>query len=249
VSLDTIDRERFAAITGSDGLERVLAGIDAALAAGLQPVKLDTVVMRGTNDHEIGALLEFAWRRGVEPRLIEYMPVGGHAQWSPAEALDAAQILDAVTERFGPVRPVARRGAAPAQQYECEDGRRFGLIAANSSPFCGSCDRVRLTANGMLYRCLHSRSAFDLKTPLRAHVAQHELEAEIAAWWARRRSRGAEERARAPREPNAITATTRASAEPGVVGTPQTPASEQGDSAPSQPLADGCEPPMHLLGG
>jgi cyclic pyranopterin phosphate synthase len=230
VSLDTLDRRRFEAITGTDGLDQVLAGIDAALAAGLRPVKLDTVVLQGTNDREIADILQMAWARGLEPRLIEYMPVGHETTWKPAEALRAAEMLEAITRRFGPVRPGGPQGASPARAFELEDGRRFGIVAANSAPFCGRCDRARLTADGMLLGCLHDRHALDLKSPLRAGASPSELSALVERWWSARRSRGAEQRARG----SAPLSGAKTAREPG---------------PPSETTDLGAAPPMHRLGG
>jgi cyclic pyranopterin phosphate synthase len=197
ISLDTLRAERFARLTRRDDLRRVLAGIDAALATGYEQVKLNTVILRGVNDDEVADLLAFARARRVEARFIEYMDVGGATRWTRADVVSACEILAAIEARFGPARAVDEpRGAAPAERFALADGTRFGVIASTTRPFCGSCDRARLTADGTFFTCLYARQGLDLRAPLRAGASAAELRALIAAAWNSRRDRGAEERLR-----------------------------------------------------
>ncbi len=197
ISLDTLRRERFLALTRRDELAPALAGIDAAVAAGFEGTKLNAVVMRGVNDDEVADLLAFARERGIEARFIEYMDVGGATRWRPADVVPREEILARLAARFGPVAPEPRPAgerAAPAERFRLSDGTRFGVIASTSAPFCRACDRARLTADGVLYACLYARAGLDLRTPLRAGRSSAELAALIADAWRARADRGAEER-------------------------------------------------------
>ena len=200
VSLDSLQRERFARLTRQDQLARVLAGIDAARAAGLS-LKLDTVVVRGVNDDELAALLRFAAAAGAELRFIEYMDVGGATRWSPSLAVSRAEILTTISRELGPVEVLAARGAAPAESFTLASGQRFGVIASMTAPFCRACDRSRITADGLWYHCLYASAGIDLKTPLRAGAGDDHLAELVTRHWGRRADRGAEQRATmAPRE-------------------------------------------------
>jgi cyclic pyranopterin phosphate synthase len=200
VSLDTLRHERFAKLTRRDELDRVLAGIGAAQRAGRAKgagaLKLDSVVMRGTNDDEIAPLLEYARELGAEIRFIEYMDVGGATRWSMAQVVSRSEILRRIEERYGAIDPVAERSSAPAERFALKDGTIFGIISSTTKPFCAACDRSRLTADGLWYRCLYARSGTDLRGPLRAGAAREELAALIAGSWRERADRGAEERLR-----------------------------------------------------
>jgi cyclic pyranopterin phosphate synthase len=190
VSLDTLQPDRFAALCRRPDLGRVLAGIDSAGDAGL-PMRLNTVVMRAVNDDEILDILAFAWARGIEPRLIEYMDVGGATQWSPDAVVGCQEILATVAEALGPVTAMPGRGTSPAQSYSV-GGRTFGIIASTTRPFCDACNRARVTADGRFYHCLYARDGLDL----RALLAQGDaaLLATIEASWRARQDRGAVER-------------------------------------------------------
>lgn len=200
VSLDTLQQERFVRLARYDELDRVLAGIDAA--ASLFPgLKIDTVVIRGVNDDEIAALLAFARERGAEIRFIEYMDVGGATHWSFEQVVPKAEILERIAAAFGPVRardvrPVSAPvlASAPAERYELEDGTVFGIIASTTEPFCRTCDRSRLTADGMYYLCLYATRGLDLRAPLRAGLDTAALADLIARTWQARTDRGAETR-------------------------------------------------------
>ena len=195
VSLDTLDPERFRALTRFDRLGRVLEGIDAAARAGL-PVKLDTVVVRGVNDDEIGPLLEFGRRIGAEVRFIEYMDVGGATHWRPENVVSRAEILRAVGVRFGSATPLPGRGAAPAERFLLPDGTVFGIVASTTAPFCGACDRSRLTADGLWFLCLYATTGTDLRKAIRSGASRAELADLVTSVWRGRADRGAEERVR-----------------------------------------------------
>ncbi len=196
VSLDTLRRDRFRELTRRDDLSRVREGIAAARAAGLLPLKLDTVVMRGFNDDELADLFEFASEHDAEVRFIEYMDVGGATNWRPERVLSAKTIREVMRRRYGGLEPVEGQDpAAPARRYRVPDGRVFGIIASVTEPFCRSCDRSRVTADGRWYRCLYAVDGIDLRGPLRAGASAAEIEALIASGWRVREDRGAEERA------------------------------------------------------
>ncbi len=171
ISLDSLRRETFFALTRRDELDRVLAGIDAALDAGLVPVKINAVVMRGINDDEVVDLAAFGRDRGVGMRFIEFMPLDADDAWSHDKVVPAREILDRIHAVF-PLReaPVAGSGhTQPAERFEYADGRGdVGVIASVTEPFCGNCDRVRITAEGKFRTCLFAIDEFDLRAVLRA---------------------------------------------------------------------------------
>ena len=193
VSLDTLRPERFRELTRSNDLDRVLDGI--AAAAPLFPgLKIDTVVIRGTNDDELVELIEFGRRYGAEVRFIEYMDVGGATHWSMDRVMTCAEILQSVGRHYGSVVPIVESSSAPADRYRLPDGTVFGVIASTTRPFCEDCDRSRLTADGMWYLCLYASRGTDLRAALRRGASSQELAAMIMSAWAARRDRGAEER-------------------------------------------------------
>ncbi len=202
VSLDTLDEAVFAQLTRRKGLSDVLAGIDAAAALWAGRVKLDTVVMRGVNDHELEALLEFARERAVELRYIEYMDVGGATNWSMDKVVSRAELLGRLSKRYGAIEELHENSSAPAERFRLSDGTLFGVIASTTSPFCAKCDRSRLTADGTWYLCLYARLGIDLKAMLRGGASTEQIAARIASVWGARADRGAElrldERARGP---------------------------------------------------
>ena len=197
VSLDTLDPERFRALTRVDELPRVLAGIDAARDAGF-PLKLDTVVMRGVNDDELIPLLEYAKRAGAEIRFIEYMDVGGATRWTPSAVVSRREMLERIAARYGTITPVREETSAPADRFRLPDGRVFGIISSTTEPFCRACDRSRLTADGLWYLCLYATRGLDLRGTLRAGASREELLGLIRSTWQGRRDRGAEERLALP---------------------------------------------------
>jgi cyclic pyranopterin phosphate synthase len=193
VSLDTLHPDRFRSLTRYDELPRVLAGI--AAAAPLFPgLKLDSVIMRGVNDDELVPLVEFARGHGAEVRFIEYMDVGGATAWSMARVVSRDEMLQRLAEHYGPIEAIAETSSAPADRYRLADGTIFGIIASTTAPFCESCDRSRLTADGMWYLCLYASRGVDLRRPLRAGASAAELAALLQSTWERRTDRGAEDR-------------------------------------------------------
>lgn len=193
VSLDTLRPDRFREHTRRDDLARVLGGIQAALDEGL-PLKLDTVALRGTNDDELEALLEFAKERGAELRYIEYMDVGGATNWSMDKVISRDEILRRLTRRFGPIEPVRETSSAPATRYRLRDGTVFGIIASTTAPFCATCDRCRVTADGHLFLCLYAKEGLDLRALVRGGATDDEIAQVISGAWAARDNAGAEER-------------------------------------------------------
>ncbi|MCG3173682.1 MAG: GTP 3',8-cyclase 1 [Myxococcota bacterium] len=194
ISLDSLRRDRFAALAGKDALPFVLAGIDAALAAGFNRIKLNTVVMRGINSGEIPDIAAFARDRGLEPRFIEYMDVGGAVNWRPDLVFSRSAILGMMRERYGEVRQLLNRDGAPADRFELPDGFVFGVISSTTEPFCMRCDRARLTADGVLLPCLYAQRGLDLRRVLRQPGPSEELMETIAAFWNRRADAGAMQR-------------------------------------------------------
>jgi cyclic pyranopterin phosphate synthase len=197
VSLDTLRPERFPPLTRRPAAVhgQVLEGIAAVAAAGFTGTKLDTVVIRGVNDDELGDLIEFARRVPAEIRFIEYMDVGGATRWSMDQVVSRAEILAVLGRRYGPIEPVPEPDStAPAERFRLPDGLTFGIIASTTAPFCRACDRSRLTADGLWFRCLYAIEGTDLRGPLRRGATREELRALIAGHWRGRADRGAEER-------------------------------------------------------
>jgi cyclic pyranopterin phosphate synthase len=197
VSLDSLDPATFQAMSGGRGsLERVLAGLDAALAAGLRPVKINTVVQKGRNEHHWPALVELARARGLALRFIEYMDAGTRNRWRPEQVVPSATLLEEIAARY-PLR------ALPAQTYG-ETARRYifedrppaevGFISSVTQPFCGGCTRARLSADGRFYTCLFAHEGADLRGPLRAGQGDAELLRALGSLWQGRRDRYSEER-------------------------------------------------------
>ena len=194
VSLDTLDPERFRGLTRTDDLAKVLDGIDAAAAAGFTSLKLDTVVIRGVNDDELVPLLEYAKGVGAELRFIEYMDVGGATRWTTAAVVSRREILERIEAHYGPVLALDEQSSAPADRFLLPDGTTFGIISSTTEPFCASCDRSRLTADGVWLLCLYAATGTDLRRPLRAGASPDDIQRLIEAVWAVRADRGAEER-------------------------------------------------------
>jgi cyclic pyranopterin phosphate synthase len=173
----------------------VLKGIEAARSAGLQKLKINSVVMRGFNDDELADLIEFGAEAGAEVRFIEYMDVGGATQWSIDRVVSKQEMLESLRQRFGPIQELSENGTAPADRYSLPDGTVFGIIASTTDPFCRTCDRSRLTADGVWLLCLYAADGLDLRSPLRDGASTDELRAMIAERWTQRSDRGAELRA------------------------------------------------------
>ncbi|HTL86829.1 MAG TPA: GTP 3',8-cyclase MoaA [Acidimicrobiia bacterium] len=183
VSLDSLRRERFFALTKRDELDRVLAGIDAALDAGLSPVKINAVMMRGVNDDEAVDLARFGRERGVGVRFIEFMPLDAQGEWSHDKVVPAAEILDRINDVF-PLERAHHAHVEPAERYSYVDGvGDVGVIASVSEPFCENCDRVRVTAEGQFRTCLFALEEFDLRAELRtdAGLRAPDLDDRLAA--------------------------------------------------------------------
>jgi cyclic pyranopterin phosphate synthase len=194
VSLDTLRPERFVALTRFDDHGRVLAGIEAAAKAGFRSLKLDSVVIRGTNDDELVSLLQYGKSVGAEVRFIEYMDVGGATRWSRDKVVSRSEILGELARHYGPITPIREDSSAPAERFRLADGTIFGVIASTTAPFCASCDRSRLTADGLWFLCLYATAGVDLRGPLRAGASPEELRRTIESSWRGRSDRGAEER-------------------------------------------------------
>lgn len=194
VSLDTLRPERFRQLTRRDEYARVLEGIESVGRTGFIGLKLDTVAIRGFNDDELVGMIEFGKHYQSEVRFIEYMDVGGANEWAPEKVLSREAILAALGKYYGKIEPIPERGSAPAQRFILPDGTTFGIIPSTTTPFCSSCDRSRVTADGMWYRCLYATTGTDLRKPLRAGVSPQDMRAFIRAGWESRRDRGAEER-------------------------------------------------------
>ncbi len=193
VSLDTLRPDRFEQLSRRPDLPGVLAGIQAARAAALA-VKINTVVMRGVNDDELADLLDWSRSLNAEIRFIEYMDVGGATRWSPDSVVPKDEILARLSGRFGKIEPLPTRDRAPAERFALPDGTTFGIIASTTEPFCGDCDRSRLTADGRWYTCLYSLVGLDLKSSLRSGVSPSQLQSAILNAWRTRTDRGAEDR-------------------------------------------------------
>ena len=187
VSLDSLRRDRFEELTLRDGLARVLDGIEAALAAGLFPVKVNVVVMRGLNDDELVDFARFGRELGVTVRFIEFMPLDAEEAWSEAAVVSQEEILATISAVY-PLEPRARSNA-PATQFRYMDGGgEIGVVASVTQSFCDSCDRIRLTADGQFRNCLFATEEFDLRGLLRSGASDDEVadlvERAVAAKWA-----------------------------------------------------------------
>lgn len=179
ISLDTLDAAKFSEITGRGDLARVIAGIDAALAAGMR-VKINTVALRGVNDAELVALCEFAWARGATPRFIEHMPMSGGQLYANTAEITAAQIRAAIEAAHGPLAPSETgRDAGPARYWRCGPGE-VGIISAMTEHFCDDCNRLRLTATGDLHACLGHDDAISLRDIMRRAGTDDDVVAAIA---------------------------------------------------------------------
>ena len=179
VSLDSLRRERFLAITRRDDLERVLDGIEAAQEAGFDPVKINCVVERGVNDDEIVDIATWGRDAGVSVRFIEFMPLDASGAWDRSKVVGQDEIVAAIDAVY-PLVPAGGRGAAPADRWLYADGKGdVGVIPSVTKPFCGDCDRVRLTAEGQFRTCLFETREFDLRAILRRGGSDDELAQEI----------------------------------------------------------------------
>ena len=201
VSLDTLDKEVFARMSGGfAALDQVLEGIEAAIAAGLTPVKINAVVERGVNDHTLLDLVErFRWRPAIL-RFVEFMDVGNRNAWRPEMVVPSREIVARVHARW-PIRPLTEnyRGEV-ARRWAFEDGGgELGFISSVSQPFCGACSRARLSSEGKFYTCLFAAEGLDLRTPLRGGADDDELLRMIRGIWSDRSDRYSELREELPR--------------------------------------------------
>ena len=175
-SIDTVRPETFATITRRDRLTDVVAGLEAAKAAGLGPIKLNAVLLRGANDDQAPELLRWSIEHGYELRFIEQMPLDAQHDWSRAAMVTADEIFEALTAEFTLTPHGAPRGSAPAELFDVDGGpATVGIIASVTRPFCGDCDRVRLTADGQVRNCLFAREESDLRTSLRSGASDEEI--------------------------------------------------------------------------
>ena len=175
-SIDTVRPETFATITRRDRLQDVVAGLEAARAAGLGPIKLNAVLLRGTNDDQAAELLGWSIEHGYDLRFIEQMPLDAQHDWSRAAMVTADEIYEALTAEFTLTPHGAPRGSAPAELFDVDGGpATVGIIASVTRPFCGDCDRVRLTADGQVRNCLFAREESDLRTALRSGATDEEI--------------------------------------------------------------------------
>ena len=179
ISLDTLKKDRFFEMTRRDELEHVLDGIDAAIDAGFSPVKINAVVQRGINDDEIVDLATFGRDKGIEVRFIEFMPLDASGTWENAQVFSQEEIVAAISKVY-PLELMPARGAAPADRWRYLDGKgTVGVIPTVTKPFCGDCDRVRLTADGQFRTCLFATNEFDLRVMLRNGADDDAIAAEI----------------------------------------------------------------------
>jgi cyclic pyranopterin phosphate synthase len=194
VSLDTLRPERMQEFARSARHQDVLAGIRAAGDAGFG-LKLNVVVIRGYNDDELIDLVEFARSASAEVRFIEYMDVGGATDWSLSQVVSQSEILERLALHYGPIQPLPKADAAPAERFRLSDGTVLGVIASTTAPFCRTCDRARLTADGTWLLCLYGENGLDLREALRNGSTDAEIASRISEAWRARNDRGAEIRA------------------------------------------------------
>lgn len=193
LSLDAVDKEVFQKMSGRDDLDRVLEGLRSV--AGRPGLKIDSVVMAGVNESQVLPLLNLGREVGAEVRFIEYMDVGGATTWSKDQVFSQKQILDVVEQATGNLEVIPGRGSAPAQRFRMSDGTVFGVIASVTQPFCRSCDRARLTADGQLLTCLYAIRGRSLRELLRQGADDEAVLDVLRGIWGQRVDRGAEERA------------------------------------------------------
>jgi GTP 3',8-cyclase len=188
ISLDSLRRDRFLELTRRDELHKVLAGIDAALAAGLRPVKINAVVIRGVNDDEVIDFARFGREKGIDVRFIEYMPLDAEGSWSASAVVPSSEIVAAIAEVFPLVRDHDIGDPTPAHRWRYADGEgTVGVIASVTEPFCGDCDRIRVTSDGQLRTCLFSLDETDLRGIMRSGGTDDDLasaiETAVAGKW------------------------------------------------------------------
>jgi len=195
VSIDTLNPEKFERITKRGDLDKVLEGLFAAKSCGLGPIKINAVIERGVNDDDILDLVEFSRENGFSMRFIEYMDVGNTNSWTSEKLVSKKEILEKIRARF-PLREVGREnGSAPAVDYEfTDDHGEVGIVASVTEPFCATCNRARLTADGKLVTCLFSSVGHDLKALLRGGSTDQEISEFVTGIWKQRKDRYSAER-------------------------------------------------------
>jgi cyclic pyranopterin phosphate synthase len=195
VSIDTLDPEKFRRITKRGDLDKVLEGLFAAKRCGLSPIKINAVIERGVNDGDILSLVEFSRENGFPIRFIEYMDVGNSNNWTSEKLVPKKDILEKIQARY-PLREVGRnQGSAPSVDYEFVDGKgEVGIVASVTEPFCSTCTRARLTADGKLVTCLFSQTGHDLKALMRSGASDEEISKAISSIWLNRKDRYSDER-------------------------------------------------------
>jgi len=192
ISLDTVRPDTFRQITRRDRLDDVIAGLEAAHDAGLRPVKVNAVLMRGVNDDEAAELLRWCVERDYQLRFIEQMPLDAQHGWNREAMVTAAEVFERLEQQVSLTPVPQSRGSAPAEVFHVDGGpATVGVIASVTRPFCGDCDRVRLTADGQIRDCLFARAESDLRAPLRAGATDDEIaERWRAAMWGKRPGHG-----------------------------------------------------------
>jgi GTP 3',8-cyclase len=202
ISIDTLDPEKFRRITKRGDLSQVLEGLRTAQRCGLKPIKINAVVERGVNDDDIIPLVEFSRENGLAIRFIEYMDVGNSNNWITEKMVPKREILEVINARY-PLREVGRDDdSAPSVDYQFVDGQGdVGVIASVTEPFCASCTRARLTADGKLVTCLFSNRGYDLKRLLRNGASDDQLTEAITSVWKQRSDRYSDERLEAMNSP------------------------------------------------
>jgi len=195
VSVDTLKPEKFKEICKRGDLDKVLEGLFAAQKQGLHPIKVNAVIERGVNDDDIVELVEFSRQHGFFMRFIEYMDVGNTNSWTSEKLVSKKEIVEKINARF-PLKEVGREnGSAPAVDYEFIDGRgEVGIVASVTEPFCSTCNRARLTADGKLVTCLFSSVGHDLKALLRGGAVDQEISEFVTGIWKQRKDRYSAER-------------------------------------------------------
>jgi cyclic pyranopterin phosphate synthase len=201
VSLDSLDPEKFRRMTKRGDLDKVLEGLFAAKSRGLYPIKLNAVIERGVNDSDILPLVEFSREHGFGIRFIEYMDVGNANSWTSAKLVSKKEIIATIQSRY-PLKEIGRaQGSAPSVDYEFVDGRGdLGVIASVTEPFCASCTRARITADGKVVTCLFSELGYDVKALLRGGASDEEILEFLGAIWMKRSDRYSQERLEAMRD-------------------------------------------------
>src|SRR4029079_16397385 len=177
ISVDSLKRDTFKQMTGVDVLDRVLAGIAAAKAAGLEPIKINAVIMRGHNEDEVADFAAFAREHDVKMRFIEFMPLDSGHEWAREDVVSGKEIRERINDRFPLVRVDVARGSDTSARYRFADGGpgEIGIIAPVTEAFCGACSRIRLTADGQIRTCLFSTVEYSLRDVIRSNVSRQEI--------------------------------------------------------------------------